>query len=83
MMKKLKTFIENAMWIKLKAIKKAEEDRIEGLRVEAEKKRRAAVLLRKQTLLVKKVPYDSDDEQAVKSPSNLPKPNYLGQQHPA
>lgn len=47
MMKKLKTFIENAMWIKLKAIKKAEEERIEGLRVEAEIKRKKAVLIRK------------------------------------
>jgi len=46
-MKKLKTFIENAMWIKLKALKKKEEERIEALRVEAEKKRKAAVLARK------------------------------------
>lgn len=61
-MKKLKTFIENAMWIKLKAMKKKEEERIESLRVEAEKKRKAAVLLRKQTMLIKKVPYDSDEE---------------------
>lgn len=40
MMKKLKTFIQNAMWIKLKAIKKQEEERIDLLRVEAEKKRK-------------------------------------------
>jgi hypothetical protein len=62
MMKKLKTFIENAMWIKLKAIKKQEEERIEKLRAEAEIKRKAAILKRKETMMVKKVPYDSDDE---------------------
>lgn len=47
MMKKLKTFMQNAMWIKLKAIKKAEEERIEALRAEAEVKRKQTVLLRK------------------------------------
>ena len=46
MMKKLKTFIENAMWIKLKAIKKQEEDRLEVARVGAEVKRKAALLKR-------------------------------------
>lgn len=63
MMKKLKAFIENAMWIKLKALKKQEEERIEGLRAAAEIKRKAAVLARKQTILMKKVPYDSDEEE--------------------
>lgn len=62
MMKKLKTFIENAMWIKLKAIKKQEEDRIELLRVEAEIKRKEGLLKMKHQMTMKKVPYDSDDE---------------------
>jgi hypothetical protein len=62
MMKKLKTFIENAMWIKLKAIKKQEEDRIELLRVEAELKRKEGLLKMKHQMTMKKVPYDSDDE---------------------
>jgi len=44
MMKKLKTFIENAMWIKLKAIKKAEEEKIEARRVVAEVKRKESML---------------------------------------
>lgn len=48
-MKKLKSFIQNAMWIKLKAMKKKEEERIAELRVEAEKKRQETNLKRKMT----------------------------------
>jgi vacuolar-type H+-ATPase subunit E/Vma4 len=39
MMKKLKTFIQNAMWIKLKAIKAEAEAELEAKREQAEKKR--------------------------------------------
>lgn len=39
MMKRLKNFIENAMWIKLKAIKAEAEVELEAKRAEAEKKR--------------------------------------------
>jgi len=61
MMKKLKSFIENAMWIKLKALKKQEEDKLEMRRVEAEEKRKEAVMKRKQAMVIKK-PWDSDEE---------------------
>lgn len=38
-MKKLKSFIQNAMWIKLKKIKEDAEAELETKRAEAEKKR--------------------------------------------
>jgi len=47
MMKKLKTFLQNAMWIKLKAIKEQAEKDLEEKRAEAEIKRKAIVLARK------------------------------------
>jgi len=47
MMKKLKTFIQNAMWIKLKAIKAEAEAELEAKREVAEKERKKAVLKRK------------------------------------
>jgi hypothetical protein len=85
MMKKLKTFIENAMWIKLKAIKKAEEERIEKLRAEAEVKRLATLKKMKQQMTMKRVPYDSDEEAADNkiSPAFRASPKLLDQKHPA
>ena len=46
MMKKLKTFIQNATWIKLKAIKQEEEEKLEARRAEAEIKRKRAMMIR-------------------------------------
>merc|ERR1712151_917711 len=69
MMKKLKTFIQNAMWIKLKAIKAEAEAELEAKREVAEKERVQAVLKRKQTLMaMKQQAYDSDNEEVVRSP---------------
>ena len=86
MMKKLKSFIENAMWIKLKAIKKAEEEKLEKLREVAEIKRKETVLKYKQTMTLKKVPYDSDEDDFgmdKMSPAIGVKPTLLDQKHPA
>lgn len=76
MMKKLKQFIQNAMWIKLKAIKKAEEEKLEALREEAEKKRLEANVKRKQTMMMmKRVPsVGSEDEEEVEGDQ---KPKFL------
>lgn len=69
MMQRLKNFLQNAMWIKLKAIKKQAEEELEAKRAEAEKKRQKAILIRKQTMMaMKKVPYDSDEEAVARSP---------------
>lgn len=73
MMKKLKSFIQNAMWIKLKAIKAEAEAELEAKRAEAEKKRQKAILVRKQTMAaMKKIQIDSDEE----VDSNLRSPGF-------
>lgn len=85
MMKKLKSFIQNAMWIKLKAIKAEAEAELEKKRAEAEKKRQKAILVRKQTLAaMKKVPYDSDGEEVVaRSPGFRAEAQTMNQNLPA
>lgn len=57
-MAKLKTFIQNTTWIKLKAIKKAEEEKLAMRKAESEKLRQKTMLARKATI-AKKEPYDS------------------------
>jgi len=84
MMKKLKTFIQNAMWIKLKAIKAEAEAELEAKRAEAEKKRQKAILVRKQTMLqMKKVPYDSDEDVPQQSPGFRAETKHMNQNLPA
>jgi hypothetical protein len=84
MMKKLKTFIQNAMWIKLKAIKAEAEAELEAKREQAEKKRKQAVLKRKQTLMaMKQQAYDSDNEEVVRSPGFRGEAKNMNQNLPA
>merc|ERR1712139_622809 len=85
MMKKLKTFIQNAMWIKLKAIEAEAEAELEAKRAEAEKKRQHAILVRKQTMAaMKKVPYDSEEEEMqVRSPGFKGEVKTMNQNIPA
>jgi len=71
------------MWIKLKAIKAEAEAELEAKRVEAEKKRKHAILVRKQTMLaMKKNPYDSDEEVA-RSPGFRAETKQMNQNLPA
>jgi len=84
MMKKLKSFIENAMWIKLKAIKAEAEAELEEKRAVAEKKRQKAILVRKQTMIaMKKVPYESDEEAFEPSPCFRGETKTMNQNLPA
>ena len=84
MMKKLKVFLQNAMWIKLKAIKAEAEAELETKRAEAEKKRQKAILVRKQTMAaMKKVPYDSDAEEVARSPGFRAEAQSMNQNLPA
>ena len=86
MMKKLKTFLQNAMWIKLKAIKEQAERDLEAKRAEAEIKRKQTILARKQTMMAfKKVPYDSDEEADLpqRSPGFRVETNSMNQNLPA
>lgn len=83
MMQRLKNFLQNAMWIKLKAIKQKAEEELEIKRAEAEKKRQKAILVRKQTMMaMKKVPYDSDEE-VPRSPGFKAETKNMNQNLPA